>query len=297
MKNRIVFFALLAHLALATGFANTQEPQQRPAEPELKYERDGDWKPIFKGVSQLGLHVTSPRPMQIIVVKIELETPGLEFVATPDNGERPKETDGAFTSTFLKEQKCQLAINAAAFGPVTDTEGTGQDILGLHVVDGKQVSPWQNGYHFLAIEEGNIAKIHREEVKDLSTIKTAVSGFNVVLWDGRVLKRNEAIHPRTVVGLSQDQKVMYWMVIDGRQPSYSVGAKVSEAAQLMKDLGAFSALNLDGGGTSTLVIEGEDGLPKVLNRPVHGGIPGKERPTASHLGLRAPKIAPVGPPP
>ena len=45
-------------------------------------------------------------------------------------------------------------------------------------------------------------------------------------------------------------------------------------------------LNLDGGGTSTLVIDAGQG-PQILNRPIHLGIPGNERPSASHLGVKA----------
>jgi hypothetical protein len=44
-------------------------------------------------------------------------------------------------------------------------------------------------------------------------------------------------------------------------------------------------MNLDGGGSSTLVIEGEDGQPVILNSPIDHYIPGTERPVANHLGI------------
>jgi hypothetical protein len=58
-------------------------------------------------------------------------------------------------------------------------------------------------------------------------------------------------------------------------------------AAWLKVMGADSGINLDGGGTTTMVVAGKDGKPVVLNRPVHAGIPGMERPSGSHLGVRA----------
>jgi exopolysaccharide biosynthesis protein len=80
-------------------------------------------------------------------------------------------------------------------------------------------------------------------------------------------------------------------VVDGRQPNYSEGMSLPELAQVMLDYGADTALNLDGGGSSTLVMEGNDGKPHVLNSPIHGRVPpGRERPVANHLGIFAKRI-------
>jgi exopolysaccharide biosynthesis protein len=59
------------------------------------------------------------------------------------------------------------------------------------------------------------------------------------------------------------------VVIDGRRPGYSVGATLPEAARVMQSLGARDALNLDGGGSSAMVVRG-----RVVNRPSD---PGGER--------------------
>jgi exopolysaccharide biosynthesis protein len=53
----------------------------------------------------------------------------------------------------------------------------------------------------------------------------------------------------------------------------------------MIDLGAYYAMNLDGGGSSTMVIEGANGEPVILNSPIDSRIPGRERPVANHLGI------------
>jgi hypothetical protein len=76
-------------------------------------------------------------------------------------------------------------------------------------------------------------------------------------------------------------------VIDGRQEGYSEGVSTYELAQWMLFIGAYDALNLDGGGSSTLAIEGKNGKPVVLNSPIHLGMPGCERIVANHLGIFA----------
>jgi len=71
------------------------------------------------------------------------------------------------------------------------------------------------------------------------------------------------VHPRSAVGLTKTGKLIF-MVVDGRQPE-SRGASLEELAALMLDVGAVQALNLDGGGSSALVVNGT-----LLNRPSGG---------------------------
>lgn len=71
-------------------------------------------------------------------------------------------------------------------------------------------------------------------------------------------------NPRTAIGWTSSGRVLL-VVIDGRQPRWSVGASLGELARLMRDLGAVQAMNLDGGGSSTMWVDGE-----VVNRPSDG---------------------------
>jgi len=82
-------------------------------------------------------------------------------------------------------------------------------------------------------------------------------------------------HPRTGVALRKDGKIMF-VTVDGRRPRYSKGITLLGFARLMKSLGASWALNLDGGGSTTMVVKG-----RVMNRPSDG----RERPVGSALML------------
>jgi hypothetical protein len=66
---------------------------------------------------------------------------------------------------------------------------------------------------------------------------------------------------RTLAGVRPDGKLLL-VTVDGRRPGWSVGMTLTEAARLMRSLGATDALNLDGGGSSTMIVRGE-----VVNRP------------------------------
>lgn len=71
--------------------------------------------------------------------------------------------------------------------------------------------------------------------------------------------------PRTAVGVIDDNHLVF-VVVDGRDDGYSRGVTMTELAEIMRGLGAQTAYNLDGGGSSTMVFDGS-----VINRPSNGG--------------------------
>jgi hypothetical protein len=115
----------------------------------------------------------------------------------------------------------------------------------------------------------------------------AISGDRMLVLQGSVVEGLDAteLDPRTAIGLNKNGRYVYLVVVDGRQPFYSDGATFAQLARLMIDQGAYVAMSLDGGGSSTLVVEGENGEPLILNSPIDHYIPGRERPVANHLGV------------
>jgi hypothetical protein len=91
------------------------------------------------------------------------------------------------------------------------------------------------------------------------------AGRNVAVdapWDEATGSSNaEVRHPRSAVGFNRDSTQVFIVTVDGRQAS-SVGMTLIELADLMKDLGAWDALNFDGGGSTTLVVKGQ-----IVNKP------------------------------
>ncbi|HET9275659.1 MAG TPA: phosphodiester glycosidase family protein [Gemmatimonadales bacterium] len=89
-------------------------------------------------------------------------------------------------------------------------------------------------------------------------------------------------HPRTAAGLARGGKRLILVAVDGRQAPYSDGMTLRELAELLRALGAREAINLDGGGSTTLVYPAPGGPPRVGNRPSD---PGGERPVGNALAV------------
>lgn len=87
------------------------------------------------------------------------------------------------------------------------------------------------------------------------------NGVNVAMDEDPFVGYTTAPQPRTLVGIKKDGHMLF-VVVDGRQPGYSIGVSGKEAAALMIEYGCVSAAFLDGGASSTLWYEGE-----VVNRP------------------------------
>lgn len=99
----------------------------------------------------------------------------------------------------------------------------------------------------------------------------AISGDRPLLTDGtRVVINDVLMHPRTAVGIDDDGNKVYLVTVDGRS-QVSRGYTMVELADLMTSLGAENALNLDGGGSTTLAGHTAEGVFGILNAPSDGG--------------------------
>lgn len=105
--------------------------------------------------------------------------------------------------------------------------------------------------------------------------RIAVSGTPWLVRDGQARSRDDdascaslcaQTHPRTAVGLDASGRQLILLLAAGRRGEVA-GLTLAETAQLMRELGAAQAFNLDGGGSSTLLIGGESRLPRPFNEP------------------------------
>lgn len=145
-----------------------------------------------------------------------------------------------------------------------------------------------------ALKPGDTVELRVDFTPALQPGEQVLGGGPRLVRDGRVSVEAEggsvggsfstARHPRTAIGFNGSK--VYLVVVDGRQPGYSLGMSLAELAQVMADLGCTDALNMDGGGSTTLWARGA-----VTNRPSDG----RERPVANGLLVfsTAPKGEPV----
>ncbi|MCG6954757.1 MAG: phosphodiester glycosidase family protein [Gemmatimonadetes bacterium] len=170
------------------------------------------------------------------------------------------------------------AVNADFFTP----EG---GALGTEVVDGRVTSArerpalaWRRGQNpwmgIVDVEDDSLhagwtLALHDPDGADSAT--EIVGGYPELLDSGRrvgdleVTERPSfaaARNPRTAVGFDASSRRLWLLVVDGRQAPYSVGMTLPELADLLQAFGATDAINLDGGGSSVIVVGG-----RALNHP------------------------------
>lgn len=290
-KRLLIGVSSVLALACLVAVVSTSRLQPgRPVDPasqpaaEGPAEEVGPWEPAFVGVEICRASARRPRPMQVRGVRIDCREPTIDFLVTPSNGPEPMDCNARTPSEFLREFKCQVAINGSVFLPMAGRAGEPLDVRGLSLSRGDLYSQ-PNQFDALLIDRNRKARIARAPVK-VGTAYNGLSGYYAVLADGRNLGNDKDVNPRSAVGISRDQRYLILMTIDGRQTGYSEGATTAETAQWLARLGAFSGLNLDGGASTALVIEGPDGAPLLLNSPS-----GKyERWVANHLGVFARRL-------
>ena len=236
----------------------------------------------------------------IHVMKIDLKDPRVSVHVSrggPDpDGDGPWLTTLLPTSEIAEREKYDVAINGDFF----EAEAT-KDIEGKNTgyVRGKAAAPvgtamtdgvlWHravNARPYLEITDTKVAKLLEGQQPVDASAREIVSGSQIIVRDGRAVSFTGAFatnrHPRTVVGIDSSGTQLTLMVVDGRQPQLSIGMTLAELSDEMIRLGCSSAINLDGGGSTTLVCRSpETKKLAIINSPSDT----KERSVADVLGI------------
>jgi len=268
----------------------------RPAPVPMKQK-------LSEGVIYRRIVHVFPRPMIAHVIEIDTKEKGIRFLVTPPDSQGQQPLNARTTSEFLEDFNVQIAVNGDGFypwwsrSPADYYPHTGDPVtpMGFSASNG---DVYWNGENPDDIGLEPTVYISRRNALSFNVrpdkVYNAISGDRMLLQKGEItagLDDNE-LDPRTAIGINRNGRYLYIVVVDGRQPFYSQGATFQELAELLKSQGAVVAMSLDGGGSSALVIEGSDGLPRLLNSPIDNYIPGRERPVGNHLGVFIEKWAP-----
>jgi exopolysaccharide biosynthesis protein len=259
-----------------------------------------------------GVATNSPDPIQyqhlvrhdpnfsIHVVKINLKSPQVSVHvarggADPD-GDGPWLTTLMPTSEIAEREHYAVAINGDFF----DAEAT-KDIEGRNTgyVRGKAAAPvgmamsdgllWhrpKTPRPYLEITSSNVAKLENGSEPVDASAREMVGGSQIIVRDGHAITFTNlfaiARHPRTAVGIDASGTKLTLLVVDGRQPELSMGMTLGELSAEMIRQGCAAAINLDGGGSTTLVYRNAKSKKlEVLNSPSDT----KERSVADVLGV------------
>jgi len=153
-------------------------------------------------------------------------------------------------------------------GPVNDGSRASTSSGGLLVAEGAMRDSLR-----AMVKRGGMIRVSMTLNPDHGNLRTVVGGWPRIVRNGRSVAEWSDIeegtrkgfsvgrHPRTAGGISRDGNTLYLMTVDGRRESDG-GMSLVELAHFMIGLGAYDAMNFDGGGSTTMVVEG-----KVVNHP------------------------------
>src|SRR5512142_2685003 len=244
----------------------------------------------YLGVTHIYRTETSPRPVTMHILQIDLTTPSIRFTVTPHSG--ALDTYKQTTLQFLSGQGAQIAVNAHFFEPwppPSPDPGTA-DLVGLAASDGAVYSPFephplktaiQPNAPALNIDATNHASIVHRDTTDVTGFRVIepVALYNVVAGNEQIVTDGVNTTPddswnratpraRTAIGISADAETLYVFTVDNAGGSQ--GMTPFEVAELLRasPYNVANALNLDGGGSCTLAMEDPaSGSDAIVNVP------------------------------
>jgi exopolysaccharide biosynthesis protein len=286
LRSRTVAVIALALLASCSTGSRAEGPKKQQASP-VAYRHVVRQEPNFS-VHVVTVDLKDPR------VSVRVSRAGED----PD-GAGPWQTVLLPTSEIAKREGFDIAVNGDFFGAqaTKDVEGknTGfvkgkwASAVGPAMTDGEvwaKNATTRPALEVTSKEEAKIATV-RAGAAFPKDVRQVIAGSHVIVKDGKKVDVtgtfSTARHPRTAVGITRDGSKLILLVVDGRQPKLSIGMQLSDLADEMIAQGAYNALNLDGGGSSTMVYRDPASKQlKVLNSPSDS----KERSVANVLGVK-----------
>jgi len=252
-------------------------------------------------------HIVRSHPnFSIFVVKINLADPRVSVRVAP--GGPPPDRNGPWVTTLLPASEIaerdhyDIAINGDFFEAKSTKDIEGKNTgyvkgkpaapVGMAMTDGRlwhQTQKPSRVEPYLEITTTNTAVIVAGSTNQPVDYyaRQIIGGGQIIVNNGTPIEYHSSFatnrHPRTVVGVSKGGTVLTLFVVDGRQPSLSIGMTLAELSQEMIRLGCNDAINLDGGGSTTLVYrDPADHQLKILNSPSDA----KERSVADVLEVK-----------
>jgi exopolysaccharide biosynthesis protein len=239
----------------------------------------------FRGITHITRVETTPRSVTMHIVLVDLSSPGIRFKLTGPSGTR--ETVRQTTLAFLTQERAQVAINAHFFLPFPSTDPNAE-VIGLAASEGKAYSACEKPVQSFALVENapaiNIDGQNRASIVhcgENARLWNTLAGSAQIVTDGVVTLPvyKDAAHPsgtltadgqysnehswydlpraRTAIGLTRDSLTLVLFTVEAGRSGEAAGMSVGEVANLLvKDYGVYNALNLDGGGSTSLAIDG-----------------------------------------
>lgn len=217
------------------------------------------WRSLSPGIDAADI-IDPQFPLIVHIVKIDLCNPAISVITsepalfTNSQGRIRGET----TRDFAQRHNTIVAFNAAPFKTNSLLFSIYRTIVGIHITDFRRMSMPHERYGALLFYADKTARIIDAQTEDLlpTDVRHAVGGFWTILRNGSIVPQK--LHrrdSRTAVGIADNGKTLFIAAVEGENKRKSQGLSFAETAMLMRELGIDDALQLDGGSSSTLVLQ------------------------------------------
>ena len=258
----------------------------------------------FIGVTYTVATAEAPRPLRMHVAQIDLTAPGIRFKVSPPGGDREVIRESTLNFLIRERAQLAINAHYFLPFPSEDTSawiiGLGASegrVFSAYETPAQRYALVADAPAINIDRDNHAAIVHRDSsFADGTRVREHVALWNVVAGSSQIVTSGkitvpvyaDADHPagklqpggpndysnarawadattaRTAIGLSADRGTLTLFTVDVR--GGSEGMRLSEVADvLIRDFGVADALNLDGGGSTTMAMEGADGAPSIVN--------------------------------
>ena len=228
------------------------------------------------GVEYKLQRIKEPRPNRIHVLRLDLKQgkirPVVALANDPD-GDGPAEAALTNPLKLAKGKSVVAFVNTNPWDSFPGKngkrnrrwyEGQPVDISGLAATGGRPRSPAALNAASVYVDSTGRVVLGKGSDRPVE----GMMGFQRIVKEGKLITQpSETRHPRTGIGVDRHGRVLWLVVVDGRQKGYSEGMSVHELGRVMLDLGCWDATNMDGGGSSVMGLAGPNGKVRVVNSP------------------------------
>ena len=181
-------------------------------------------------------------------------------------------TTGDRIEVVIEADDTQMQVDGTIHGTVKQIINGSNTAIGEDELVLSTAAASSHGAMLSALEPGSeIALSCKETGSGLADAREAVGLYYSIVEDGKMVTNGTNVNPRTAVGVKEDGTIVFY-IMDGRQSSKSNGLTIEELAYHMIELGCVQAWNLDGGGSSQMVVRqpGVDQTATLKNSPSGG---------------------------
>jgi hypothetical protein len=230
------------------------------------------------------------------LVRINLRAPGIELLVTPAPQAGTTDMPAVKTSAFARENGLQLAVNANYFGPFQWIAPfwyyphPGNPVHPLGVAASRGTVYGLPGQRWVTLNFSEQNEVSFGEA--LNPAWNAISGLGYLVRGGKPVAPpahplDSVLYDRAAAGVDEKGEILMLAIVEGRQPGRSEGLTINEFSQLLSKHGFADAIQLDGGGSTTLVKRQPNARYELINTTSNFCQPWWERAVANHLGIFA----------